>query len=62
MVKVYVYKLENGRRDVLVEPTLGNGKAPVLLKEVTSEDILDRVLPVIVEARRPSALYQERSL
>lgn len=52
-MRVSVYKLENGRQDVLVEASPGSGLAPVLIPNVTKEDIKSRVLPVVVEMRRP---------
>lgn len=46
-MKVSVYKLPEGRIDIMVEAAPGHGKAPVVLQRVTKEDLVDRVLPVL---------------
>lgn len=52
-MKVSIFKLPGGRMDALVEATIGNGKPPVLLKDVTGLDIQERLAPVIREQRGP---------
>lgn len=51
VMRVSVYKLDGGRIDVMVEASPGNGKAPVVLQNVTKTDIKERLAPV-VEAQR----------
>lgn len=50
-MKVSVYRLPEGRVDVMVEASPGNGKAPVVLQDVKADDFTSKVLPV-VEAQR----------
>lgn len=50
-MRVSVYKLDDGRMDVLVEASPGSGKAPVVIQGVTQEDLVQRVGPV-VDAQR----------
>ncbi len=50
-MKVSIYKLPNGKMDALVEAAVGHGKAPVLVQDVTGENIKERILPVIVHQR-----------
>lgn len=50
-MKVSIYRLEGGRIDVMVEASPGNGKAPVVLQDVTMEGIRLRVGPVIAAQR-----------
>ncbi len=52
-MKVHVYQVDEGSFSVLVIPSLGKGRAPVLLQNVTSENLVAGVLPVIEDARRP---------
>lgn len=51
VMRVYVYKHENGTQSVLVEPTLGSGKTPILIHKVTRETIVGLVLPVVNSLR-----------
>lgn len=50
-MKVSVYKLPDGRMDVMVEASQGSGKSPVVIRGVTRGSLVGRVLPVI-EAQR----------
>lgn len=50
-MRVSVYKLEDGRMDILVEASVGHGKAPVVVQNVAHEDVVRRVGPVIVAQR-----------
>lgn len=52
-MKVSVYKLETGGLTVLVQSSPGKGRAPVLLSDVTLENIKGRVLPLVEELRGP---------
>ena len=60
-MKVSVYALEDGRMDVLVQATPGKGRAPVVVQDVTPEDVVTRVGKVVTEMRRPKVLERELS-
>ena len=51
-MRVTVYQPVAGLLRVLVEPTLGAGKPPVLLSGVRQGTFRDQVLPVLEAARR----------
>ena len=56
-VKVYIYKLPEGRIDIMVEAATGHGKAPVVLQNVTKLTMPDRLAPVLAAQqgrRQPS--------
>lgn len=56
-MRISVYKLPDGRLDVMVEAAQGHGKPPVVLQRVTKES-LRTDLPPVMEAqkgRRPPA-------
>lgn len=57
-MKVLVYKLETGGFSVLVQASPGKGRAPVVLNDVTLENIKGRVLPAVEAARRPKKQEQ----
>lgn len=61
-MRVYVYAMEDGSMDVLVEPSIGKGRSPVLLKAVTREDIVARVGPLVDKMRGPREIKQTRLL
>lgn len=46
-MRVSIYRVGDGRLDVMVEASPGNGKAPVVLQHITREDFVSRVSPVI---------------
>lgn len=46
-MKVSIYKLPEGRIDIMVEASPGNGKAPVVLQRVTKATVVEKVLPVL---------------
>ncbi len=50
-MKVSIYKLPDGTMDALVEASPGNGKAPVVLRGVTPENVVGVVLPVVREMK-----------
>lgn len=59
LMRVSVYKLEDGKMDVLVESTPGKGRSPVMLPDVTREDVVERVLPLVTQMRRPKGAQLE---
>lgn len=61
-MKVSVYKLDGGGLAVLVQASPGKGKTPVLLQEITPENIKSRVGPLLVEMGRPRLRPQESRL
>lgn len=61
-MKVSVYKLEGGGMSVMVESSPGKGRAPVLLQDITPENIAAKVLPVIQQLRRPKGAQLELGL
>lgn len=52
-MKVSVYKDEEGSLSVLVQASLGEARAPILVGGVTLENIQEKVLPVIEAIRAP---------
>jgi hypothetical protein len=58
-MKVMVYLMDNREMAVLVLASPGKGLAPVMLSDITLENIEARTLPVIAAARR-GRLTQER--
>lgn len=57
-MRVSVYKRESGVLDVLVEASVGKGRSPRLLEGVTAENVVEKVLPVVVAMRRPRGSTQ----
>lgn len=52
-MKVYIYALPDGRRDILVTASPGSQQAPVLLPDVPRDKVKEVVLPVVMAMRRP---------
>ena len=52
-MRVSVYKLDDGAMAVLVEASPGRGLSPVMLSDVTPENVEGRLTPLIEEMRRP---------
>lgn len=52
-MRIHVYKDPEGNLSVLVEPSVGKGKPPVLLHDITAETVAERVLPVVETMRLP---------
>ena len=50
-MKVSIYKLPDGRIDILVEASPGHGKPPFMLQNVSKDDLVDQLLPVLVAQR-----------
>lgn len=50
-MKVSIYKLPDGSMDALVEASPGNGRAPVVLRGITPENVVEAVLPVVREMK-----------
>lgn len=46
-MRMSIYKLPDGRIDVMVEAAPGHGKAPVVLQAVTRADFAARLDPVL---------------
>ena len=46
-MKVSVYKLPDGRIDIMVEAAVGHGKPPVVLQGITKETLASRLAPVL---------------
>lgn len=46
-MRVSIYKLPEGRIDILVEAAVGHGKPPITLQKVTRETLRDRLNPVL---------------
>lgn len=46
-MRVSIYKLADGRIDIMVEAAVGHGKPPVVLQDITSEDFEERLVPVL---------------
>ena len=59
-MRVHVYKDDEGNLSVFVEPSPGKGRAPVLLRGVTAENVVEQLLPVIEAARKPKASRASR--
>lgn len=47
-MKVSIYKLPEGRIDIMVEAATGHGKAPVVLQGITKSTLAERIAPVLV--------------
>lgn len=52
-MRVLVYKGEKGALSVFVVPSLGKGRAPVLIQAITPGNVAELVLPVILAMRKP---------
>lgn len=52
-MKVSVYVDEKGRLDVLVQASPGKGRSPVIVSDVTLENIVGMVGPIVTQMRRP---------
>lgn len=52
-MRVSVYRDLDGEMSVLIEATPGKGRAPVLLRNVTAENVVAGVRPLIDAMRRP---------
>lgn len=52
-MRVSVYKADDGRLSIWVEPSLGRGLPPVLLRNVTEKNVKEALLPVVERLRRP---------
>lgn len=52
-MRVSVFKDEKGELSVLIQASVGRGLAPVLIKDITQENLRSKVLPVVAEMRRP---------
>lgn len=46
-MKVSIFKLPDGRIDIMVEAAVGHGKPPVVLQDVTRETLRERLAPVL---------------
>ncbi|GAH45695.1 unnamed protein product [marine sediment metagenome] len=55
-MKVSVYKLNEGGMSVLIQSTPGKGRSPVLLCGITPDNVVDQVLPVVRQMRRPKGV------
>lgn len=58
-MKVSVYRLDGGGLSVLVQASVGKGRAPVLLQGITPENVVEKVLPVVAAFRGPKKPRQE---
>ena len=52
-MRIHIYKEEEGRMSVLVEPSPGRGQPPVLLQNITEANVVGEVRPVVDALRRP---------
>lgn len=59
-MRVHVYKAIDGELSVLVQPSPGKGRPPVLLAGITSENVVEQVLPIVQELRKPKISRQAR--
>lgn len=46
-MKVSIYKLPEGRIDLMVEASTGHGKAPVVLLKITKDNLAAQLAPVL---------------
>lgn len=54
-MKVSVYRSEEGNLSVLVQASPGKGLAPVVLSDVTSDNVKERVKAAVDAMRGPKA-------
>lgn len=52
LMKVSVYLMEEGKMAVLVEAALGKGLSPLMIRDITPENVLEKVGPAIETYRR----------
>lgn len=52
-MRVSIYKQEDGSMSAMVEASPGKGRPPVLIQDITGENVTARVAPVIDAMRRP---------
>lgn len=52
-MRVHVYKGDESTHQVFVEPSPGKGRPPVLLRGVTSENVVALVSPAVEAMRKP---------
>lgn len=57
-MKVSIYKVSKGRRDIMVQASPGKGRSPVVLCDVTPGDVVSRLEPLIDAMRRPKGFAQ----
>lgn len=50
-MRVHVFNLLDGKKSIMIEPSRGKGLAPVVLHDVTIEDLKRRLLPVVQRMR-----------
>ena len=52
-MRVRVYKTDEGELIALITPSPGKGKPPVLIRGITSTNVIDKVLPEVLAMRAP---------
>jgi len=58
-MRVTVYKDTGKGQSIMVEPSLGSGKAPVVMQGVTKANLRENLLPVLAGLRRPILVQEE---
>lgn len=61
-MRVSVYKLEGGEMSALIQCSPGKGRSPALLEGITPENVVEKVLPLILEMRRPKGEHDQLPL
>lgn len=59
-MRVHIYKAADDTLSVFVQPSPGKGRPPVLLAGITSENVVQEVLPVVQELRKPKLPREDR--
>lgn len=52
-MRVHVYKHPEGPMSVLIEPSPGKGRPPILLEGITPANVRGKVLPELAAVRAP---------
>lgn len=52
-MRVHIYKMGPEVADVMVESSPGKGRAPVVVRHISPENVVGKVGPIIVAMRKP---------
>lgn len=57
-MRIHIFKRADGSLSVMLEPSIGKGLAPVLLQDITPDNVTEKVLPEVEKMRLPRAPRQ----
>lgn len=59
-MRIHVYKQDDGGMSVLVEPSPGKGRPPVVITDITIWNAREKILPAVVAMRAPRVPRQRQ--